>query len=74
MIENILTGLVGTFVGAGVSYGILKTKVNTLNKRVNDMSNNVIYKDVFEQFERRFDDLKQSVDNLSRKIDKLIEK
>ena len=57
--------------GAVTIWGIVITIVNG---RITKLSNNVVYKDSFAQFEKRFESLGNKVDNIDIKIDRILEK
>ena len=67
MIEGIVS-LVGVLVGVGVVYGIVKGKLMLLEKKIES----AVGKEAFEQFEKRFDSLREEVQEISRKLDELL--
>ena len=73
-IENI-----GYSAGSGVIGAILialglKSRMDRQDKDVNSLKQSVIYKDTFEQFEKRFDASIKQIDSIDKKLDILLTK
>jgi len=68
---------IGYSAGSGVIGAILialgfKSRMDRQDKDVNSLKKSVLYKDTFEQFEKRFDASVKQIDSIDRKLDMLL--
>lgn len=65
---------IGVGAGGGFLSGVVATIVTALgvNRRIDKLEKSVIYKDVFEQFEKRFDSAIEQISVINDKLDKLL--
>ncbi|MBT9170626.1 MAG: hypothetical protein DDT18_00970 [Actinobacteria bacterium] len=50
----------------------LKSRMDRQDRDINGLKQSVIYKDTFEQFEKRFDASVEKIDSIDRKLDTLL--
>lgn len=65
---------VGYGAGGGFISGIVATIATALGfkNRMDKLEKSVMYKDVFDQFEKRFDTAMEKIDRIDNKIDTLL--
>lgn len=71
-LSNGATGAGGGLIAAFFTWLGFKSKINDLDKRLDNISKNVIFSDVFGQFEKRFDIVYQQIIEMDKKIDKIL--
>ena len=72
MVETFVLGFASAVVGAGAAYGALKARINFVEKKLNKMSNTVVYTNRFDEFKERFNSLEQHIYALEQKIENLM--
>lgn len=71
-LDNLGYGAGGGFLSAILIALGFKSRMDKQDKEIENLKNSVVTKDVFAQFEKRFDAVTEKMDRIGNKIDTLI--
>ncbi len=71
--ENISSGAIGGIIGSVLAW-LVKHQINSLERRVDNLSEKVVFIDVFREFEKRFMSTCDNIYDRLEKIDTKLEK